>query len=145
MFDLAIIVFVYYTAVWSMISTLMVYITRYLDFTAVSLGWLMSGYGLATMFSEGVLVRIIVPRIGETNSIRVGLIAFSMQCVIIAISSSPKWIYISILFSMLANLVYPSVSSLVSKVVSEESQGEALGALNGIKAVVSNVYYAFWK
>lgn len=137
MFDLAIIVFVYYTAVWSLISTLMVYITRYLDFSAVSLGWLMSGYGLATMFSEGVLVRVIVPRIGETNSIRLGLIAFSMQCCIIAISSSPKWIYISILFSMLANLVYPSVSSLVSKVVSEESQGEALGALNGIKAVVS--------
>jgi hypothetical protein len=37
---------------------------------------------------------------------------------------------------MIANLVYPSVSSLVSKMVSEEQQGEALGALNGIKALV---------
>jgi hypothetical protein len=42
-----------------------------------------------------------------------------------------------VLFSMGANLFYPAVSSLVSKVVSEESQGEALGALNGIKALVS--------
>eukprot|EP01034_Spumella_vulgaris_P034203 gene34203-42172_t len=50
--NLAIIVFVYYTAVWSLISTLMVYITRHLAFTTVSLGWLFTGYGLATMFSE---------------------------------------------------------------------------------------------
>jgi hypothetical protein len=37
---------------------------------------------------------------------------------------------------MLANLVYPAASSLVSRVVEEEGQGEALGALNGIKVCV---------
>ena len=88
------------------------------------------------MISEGVLVRIIVPKIGELNSIRLGLVAFAVQCVVVAISSSPKWIFISVLFSMLSNLVYPSVSSLVSRVVAEDMQGEALGALNGIKALV---------
>jgi MFS family permease len=36
---------------------------------------------------------------------------------------------------MISNLVYPSVSSLVSKLVEEGEQGEALGALNGIKAL----------
>ena len=36
-----------------------------------------SGYGLATMFSEGVLVRYIVPYLGEINSMRLGLLAFS--------------------------------------------------------------------
>jgi hypothetical protein len=46
----------------------MLYITRHLHFSTVSLGWLLSGYGLATMFSEAVLVRIIVPRIGEVHS-----------------------------------------------------------------------------
>ncbi len=117
----------------------MVYITTHLHFSTVSLGWLLSGYGLATMLSEGVLVRIIVPRLGEVNSMRVGLVAFSVQCIVVAISSSPKWIFISVLFSMLANLVYPSVSSLVSKIVAEETQGEALGALNGIKALVGGV------
>jgi MFS family permease len=39
------------------------------------------------------------------------------------------------IFSMLANLVYPSISSMVSKCVEESEQGEALGALNGIKAL----------
>ena len=44
-------------------------------------------------------------------------------------------VFVSMLFSMLGNLVYPSISSLVSKVVNEAEQGEALGALNGIKAL----------
>lgn len=66
---------------------------------------------------------------------RLGLAAFAMQCIVIALSSNVEMIFLSIGFSMLANLVYPSVSSLVSKLVDEEEQGEALGALNGIKAV----------
>ena len=42
----------------------------------------------------------------------------------LSFSTSPSWIFISVLFSMGANLFYPSVSSLVSKVVSEDTQGE---------------------
>lgn len=133
--NIAIIVFVHYTAVWAIVSTLMLYITTHLNFTPVSLGWLMSCYGLATIFSEAVLVRIIVPRIGETASMRIGLIAFSMQCIVVACGKKPEWIFVSLFFSMFANLFYPSVSSLVSKIVPEQHLGESLGALNGVKAL----------
>lgn len=135
MANLALIVFVYYSSVWAIVSTLMVYITRVLHFSAVSLGWLLSAYGIATMFSEGVLVRVVVPRVGETNAMRIGLVCFALQCVVVGVCTSPEWIYLSVLFSLGANLVYPSVSSLVAKVVSEELTGEALGALNGIRAL----------
>lgn len=39
---------------WAIVSTLMVYITRHLQFSPLQLGWLLSAYGLATMFSEGM-------------------------------------------------------------------------------------------
>jgi DHA1 family tetracycline resistance protein-like MFS transporter len=133
--NLALIVFVYYTSLWAIVSTLMVYVTQHLHFDRVTLGWLFSCYGLSTMFSEGVLVRIIVPWLGERNSMKVGLLAFACQCTVVAFSKEPTMIFISVLFSMFANLVYPSVSSMVSKIVEEDMQGEALGALNGIKAV----------
>lgn len=111
---------------------------RQLHFSPITLGWLLSGYGVATMFSEvphsspfphppspqsgrvcsqGVVVRLIVPRIGETNSIRIGLVSFAAQCAVVAFSTSSTSIFASILFSMLSNLVYPSISSLVSKVL----------------------------
>lgn len=133
MTNLAVIVFLYYTAVWALVSTLIIHVTRFLGFSQLALGWLLSGYGLATMFSEAVLVRYIVPWLGETNSMRLGLLSFAAQCVLVAFSSSDVMIFVSVLFSMLANLVYPSISSLVSKTVDEAQQGEALGALNGIK------------
>lgn len=119
----------------------MVHITQHLQFSPVQIGWLLSGYGIATMISEGILVRIIVPRLGETNSMRLGLLAFALQCLVVSVASSPIWMFLSVLFSMGANLFYPSVSSLVSKLVSEDSQGEALGALNGIKALVWLLLY----
>lgn len=114
----------------------MVFVMRQLDMSIISLGWLLSGYGIATMISEGLIVRVLIPKIGEMNAVRVGLLAFTLQCVTISLSTSPFWIFVSILFSMLANLVYPSISSLVSRIVTESEQGEALGALNGIKAMV---------
>lgn len=120
--NIAFIVFLYYTTVWAIVSTLMVYVTRRLHFGPVTVGWLLSFYGVATMFSEGVLVRWIVPKLGEVNSMRLGLFSFSCQAVLLAFSSSPKWIYLSVGFSMLSNLVYPSISSLVSKIVVESEQ-----------------------
>lgn len=133
--NLALVVFLYYIAVWAIVSTMMVYVTRHLKFSTITLGWLLSVYGLATMFSESVVVRYVVPFLGETVSMRLGLASFAVQCVLVAFSTSSDMIFISILFSMIANLVYPSVSSLVSKIVDEDVQGEALGALNGIKAL----------
>ena len=135
MTNLALVVFLYYVSVWAIVSTMMVYVTRHLKFSTITLGWLLSVYGLATMFSESVVVRYVVPFLGETASMRLGLLSFAMQCIVVAFSSSTTMIFVSILFSMIANLVYPSVSSLVSKVVDEDRQGEALGALNGIKAL----------
>ena len=135
MTNLALIVFLYYTSLWAIVSTLMVYVTQHLHFERVTLGWLLSSYGISTMFSEGVLVRIIVPVLGEAQSMRLGLLAFAAQCAVVAFSTEPTMIFVSVLFSMFANLVYPSVSSLVSKIVEGDMQGEALGALNGIKAV----------
>ena len=66
---------------------------------------------------------------------RLGLLAFAAQCVILAFSTSIQWVFASILFSMLSNLVYPAISALLSRVVDDRTLGEALGALNGIKAL----------
>eukprot|EP01040_Poterioochromonas_malhamensis_P005062 gene5062-5425_t len=136
--NVAIIVLLYYTAVWAMVSTLMVFVTKQLNVTVLGLGYLLSCYGLLTMFSEGVLVRILVPRFGELRCIRLGLLAYAIQAFLIAFASNIEWVYFSLLFSMLSNLVYPSICSLVTK-VSGDRQGEALGSLNGIKSLTEGL------
>jgi DHA1 family tetracycline resistance protein-like MFS transporter len=139
MSNLALIVFMYYTSLWAVVSTLMVYVTRKLHFSPIVVGYFLSTYGLCTMVSEGVLVRILIPRIGEVNAVRIGLLAFAVQTVILAFSTSQEMIFASLFLSLLSNLVYPSISSLVSKSVPESVHGEALGTLNGIKALTEGV------
>lgn len=76
---------------------------------------------------------------GEVNTMRLGLFAFACQTVMLALTTSQRMIFISISLSLLSNLVYPSVSSLVSKSVPESAQGEVQGALNGIKALTEGI------
>ena len=139
MSNIALVVFMYYMSVWGMVSTLMVYVTRALNFSPQLVGWLLSTYGISTMFSEAVLVRIVVPAIGEVASMRVALVAFAIQAVIIAFSKTSTGIFVSVFFSMITNLFYPAISALVSRTVAEDEQGEALGALNGIKAATEGL------
>ena len=40
---------------------------------------------------------------------------------------------------MVANLSYPAVTSIVSNAVAADSVGEALGAMNGIKALTEGI------
>jgi DHA1 family tetracycline resistance protein-like MFS transporter len=133
--NLALVIFLYYISVYALVSTFMLYITRSLHFDQISLGWLMSSYGLCTMISESMLVKPIITTIGELNTIRLGLGAFALQCFFFSFSTSHIFIYFSFLLSMLSSLVYPTICSLLANNIEGELQGESLGVLNGIKAL----------
>ena len=87
------------------------------------------------MVSEAVLVRIVVPAIGEKRSMRFGLACFVMQCALLGVAYEGWHLFLCVLVSMGSNLVYPSLTSLVSEAVGENMVGEALGAINGVKAL----------
>lgn len=131
--------FFYYTGLWAVISTLSLYAVQHFRLTPERLGELMSALGLSTMVAEAVLVRLMVPLIGEKRAIRIGLLSFFLQCLVLGAATEAWQLFICVGFSMLGNLVYPSLSSLVSETVPPESVGEALGAINGIKALTEGV------
>lgn len=131
--------FLYYTGLWAIISTLSLYAVKTFHLTPNRLGELMSAIGLSTMVAEAVLVRIMVPMLGEKVSMKIGLISFAMQCIVLGFAYEPWHLFVCAAFSMLGNLVYPSLSSLVSGSVEPEMIGEALGAINGIKALTEGI------
>src|SRR3546814_3857536 len=90
-----------------------VFVTKALYFTPVLTGYLLSAFGLSTMFAEGVVVRFAVPKFGETTVMQIGLAAFALQCTCLAFANGPAVIFGSMGFSMLGNLVYPSISRYV--------------------------------
>jgi DHA1 family tetracycline resistance protein-like MFS transporter len=131
--------FLYYTGLWALISTLSIYAVQRFHLTPERLGELMASLGLCTMIAEAVLVRVMVPLLGEKQSMKVGLLSFAVQCVILGLAYEGWHLFVCVAFSLLGNLVYPSLSSLVSGSVEPEAVGEALGAVNGIKALTEGI------
>jgi len=131
--------FLYYTALWSIISTLVLYAAKRFHLGPERLGELMSALGFSTMIAEAIMVRIMVPMLGEKRSMRLGLAAFGIQCVILGLAYEGWHLFACIIFSMLGNLVYPSLTSLVSSSVEPGAVGEALGAINGVKALTEGI------
>lgn len=127
--------FLYYTGLWAVISTLSVYAVKRFHLSPERLGELISVLGLSTMVAEAVLVRILVPILGEKRAIKLGLLSFVLQCIVLGFAYESWHLFVCAGFSLLGNLVYPSLSSLVSGSVAPDSVGEALGAINGIKAL----------
>ena len=141
MYQVGYIAFLYYTSLWAVVSTLMLYAAKRFHLGPERLGELMSALGLCTMISEAVLVRIVVPNIGEKRSIRWGLIAFGLQCVVLGFAYEGWQLFICVLLSIGGNLVYPSLTSLVSSSVHPDMVGEALGAVNGVKALTGTFFF----
>ncbi len=139
LYEVGYIAFFYYTSLWAVVSTLTLYAVKRFHMSPARLGELMSALGLSTMLSEAVLVRVIVPALGEKRAIRVGLLAFAAQCAVLGFAYRGWHLFVCVLFSMVANLVYPSLTSLVSSAVAPDMVGEALGAVNGIKALTEGV------
>ena len=131
--------FLYYTGLWALISTLSVYAVQRFHLSPERLGELMSALGLCTMIAEAVLVRIVVPMMGEKRATKLGLISFALQCIILGFAYESWHLFACAAFSLAGNMVYPSLSSLVSGSVEPDAVGEALGAVNGIKALTEGI------
>jgi MFS transporter, DHA1 family, tetracycline resistance protein len=131
--------FLYYTGLWALISTLSVYAVKRFHLTPERLGELISVLGLSTMIAEAVLVRILVPLLGEKRAMKLGLISFALQCLTLGFAYEGWHLFVCAAFSLLGNLVYPSLTSLVSGSVEPDAVGEALGAINGIKALTEGI------
>jgi len=133
------IAFLYYTSLWAIISTLIIYAVNRFHLAPDSIGHLISALGFSTMLAEAFLVRMIVPLLGEKRSMQLGLLAFSLQCFTLAFAYRSWHLFLSVAFSALSNLVYPSLTSLLTSAVPPQSVGEVLGAVNGIKALTEGL------
>jgi DHA1 family tetracycline resistance protein-like MFS transporter len=93
--------------------------------------------GILTTFSFGVLPRLIVPRIGETRAVYVGLFFAGLGYAGYAFSSQPWMLYASMLVWSLGGLGNPALNSIASRQVPPNEQGELQGALASLGSATS--------
>nr|WP_323780514.1 TCR/Tet family MFS transporter [Amylibacter sp.] len=99
----------------------------------VSLG----AFGVMMAISQGVLIRIAIPRLGEYGTAILGL---SMEMLaFVAIAFAPNtWVIFSLLpISAVGMLAGPAMQGIMSRAVNDDAQGELQGVVSSVRAMAS--------
>lgn len=95
--------------------------------------------GALTAVSFGVLPRLVVPRIGETNAVYVGLFFSTLGYAGYAFSASPWMLYAWMAVWSLGGIGGPALNSIMSARVPADEQGELMGARASMDSITSIV------
>lgn len=129
--------FVAALGVWSLAHT--VYPSIWAYFAIEAYGWSpgeigmsLAMVGVGSALVQGVLIRWIVPRIGEVRAASIGVAAVVAVTMVFAFVRFDPIIYVALVVNGLQGLVQPSINALNSRAVDERSQGELQGATQAI-------------
>lgn len=113
------------------------YVMEKFHWTPLQVSYSLMAVGLLTSVSFAVLPRFIVPWLGETNAVYVGFFAAACGYAGYAISSEPWMIYAWMVVWAFSGVGSPALSSILSKQVPANEQGELQGALASLASATS--------
>lgn len=133
MFFLHQVAFFSYPSVWAY------YTIEKFGWTPVEVGFSLAMFGITLAFSQGYLIRIIVPRIGEWNALGLGLAVSIIANFAIAIVWIDWMVYVLILGMALSFLTTPSLQGIAARATPDDAQGELQGVFTSVGAMATIV------
>ncbi len=104
--------------------------------TASQVGISLALVGVLVVITQGGLVRVVVPRIGERVTINIGFMVAAVCMVGIAFASQPWMIYAIIVPYVLGwGLTAPAVQALITREVPANEQGILQGAISSAQTI----------
>ena len=117
-------------------------------YTIEAFGWSMFTIGVAlalvgvgAALVQGVLIRYLIPKIGERKSVIIGALGMAVSTAFYVVAGPEQgWlIFVAIPIGALQGLFQPSINGLMSKAVSDDTQGELQGAVASLQSIGSVV------
>ena len=99
----------------------------------VSLG----AFGVMMAISQGFLIRLAIPRLGEYGTAILGLSMEMLAFVAIALAPATWVIFALLPISALGMLAGPAMQGIMSRAVSDDAQGELQGVVSSVRAMAS--------
>lgn len=93
--------------------------------------------GVLIMFVQGFLIRIVIPKYGDTRSIFVGLLLYFAGLVLFAFASQGWMMFVFLIPYCLGGIAGPALQGIISAQVPPSEQGELQGGLTSIMSVTS--------
>jgi len=103
------------------------------------IGFSLAYYGIGTAIVQGVLIRWIIPAIGEPRTIWLGLICGGLALLLVSFASETWMVLTLIPLACISHIAAAALTGMMTRLVSDSEQGELQGVLGAISAVTSIV------
>jgi MFS transporter, DHA1 family, tetracycline resistance protein len=95
--------------------------------------------GLSTALVQGVLIRVVVPRIGERRALVTGLAFAAMGHLALGLADRGWMMYVFLFPLALGGLAGPATQSIITSEVGRSEQGELQGSINSLQGLTAIV------
>lgn len=137
---LMVVYFFYQLGHFALPSTWAFFTIEKFDWSPRDIGLSLSAIGVAMIFVQAYLIRLVLPLWGPTKTAIVGLIATALSFFAYAFVPYAWMMYPVIAVGALQGFVGPSVQSIMSAHIPANAQGElqgAIGSMSGLVAILS--------
>lgn len=100
-------------------------------------GYSLAFVGLMTAIVQGGLTRVLIPKLGQRNSVFIGLGLYALGFVLFAFATQGWMMFAFMIPFSLGGLAGPSLQGIISSQVPANEQGELQGALTSLISLTS--------
>ncbi|MEM6618260.1 MAG: MFS transporter [Pseudomonadota bacterium] len=125
--------FVVYPVIWSF------FVIGKFGWEPWLIGLSLAGFGISMAFTQGYLIRILVPRIGESRTLVLGLLMQTVCYAAFALAPTTGLIFALLPLSALGLLSSPAMQGILSRAAPDNAQGELQGVVTSVRAVAAVV------
>ena len=103
-------------------------------------GLALAAAGIGSALVQGLLVRRVVPRLGERRAALAGYVVAAVAYLLFGLASQPWILLVAIALQALSAISGPAIQALVSARAADDQQGQVQGALSsfqGLTAIVA--------
>lgn len=126
-----------YIASFAVQSTWSFFTMEQFGWNEAEVGWSLGFVGLLVALVQGVLIRIINPKIGAKRSVYLGLLLYAFGLLLFAFALEGWMMYAALIPYCLGGICGPSLQGIMSEQVPPNEQGELQGALTSLVSVTS--------
>jgi DHA1 family tetracycline resistance protein-like MFS transporter len=134
---LSITLFCVYMASYAVQATWPYYTKYKFLWTEKTIGISLGVFGVLSMLVNGLLIRWTLKKIGNTKSIMIGIILYSIGLLLFAFANQGWMMYLICIPYCLGGIAGPSLQSIMSGKTPPNGQGELQGALTGIMSIAA--------
>ncbi len=126
-----------YIASHAVQSTWTYYTIEKFGWTNKTIGISLGVVGISVAIVQGVLIRLVIPKLGQEKSVYVGLAFYCIGFVLFAVATKGWMMFAFTGIYCLGGIAMPALQGIMSNFVPKNEQGELQGALTSLMSATS--------